>query len=199
MSRNLLLLFTRHPELGKCKTRLAKKIGNQKALEVYSYLLQHTANVTKNVKADKQVWYATQAVENDIWNHEYYTKKAQQGEDLGARMSYAFAEGFQEGYDKILIVGSDLLDINAALIEDAFEKLDKTDFVLGPAQDGGYYLLGMKSFRKEIFEDKNWSTASVFNDTLISMGDKSVTLLKTLNDIDEYEDMKEHPTLMNLL
>lgn len=199
MSRNLLLLFTRHPELGKCKTRLAKKIGNQKALEVYSYLLQHTANVTKNVKADKQVWYATQAVENDIWNHEYYTKKAQQGEDLGARMSYAFAEGFQEGYDKILIVGSDLLDINAALIEDAFEKLDKTDFVLGPAQDGGYYLLGMKSFRKEIFEDKNWSTASVFNDTLISMGDKSVTLLETLNDIDEYEDMKEHPTLMNLL
>lgn len=199
MSENLLLLFTRHPELGKCKTRLAKKIGDLKALEVYSYLLQHTANVTKNVNADKQVWYATQPVENDIWNHEYYTKKAQQGEDLGARMSYAFAEGFQEGYDKILIVGSDLLDINAALIEDAFEKLDKTDFVLGPAQDGGYYLLGMKSFRKEIFEDKNWSTASVFNDTLISMGDKSVTLLETLNDIDEYEDMKEHPTLMNLL
>jgi len=199
MSKNLLLLFTRRPELGKCKTRLAKKIGDLKALEVYSYLLQHTANVTKNLNVDKQVWYATQPVENDIWNRDFYTKKAQHGEDLGARMSYAFAEGFQEGYHKILIVGSDLLDINAALIEDAFEKLDKTDFVLGPAQDGGYYLLGMKSFRKEIFEDKNWSTASVFNDTLISMGDKSVTLLETLNDIDEYEDMKEHPTLMNLL
>ena len=137
--------------MGKCKTRLAKKIGDQKALEIYSYLLQHTANVTKNVNADKQVWDATQPVENDIWNHEYYTKKAQQGENLGARMSYAFAEGFQQGYDKILIVGSDLLDINTALIEDAFEKLDKTDFVLGPAKDGGYYLLGIEKLPKRNF------------------------------------------------
>lgn len=199
MSKNLLLLFTRHPELGKCKTRLAKKIGDPKALEVYRYLLQHTANVTKNVNAHKQVWYATQPVKNDIWNPKYYTKKAQQGENLGARMAYAFAEGFQQGYDKILIVGSDLLEINTALIEDAFKKLDTTDFVLGPAKDGGYYLLGMKSFRREIFEHKKWSTSSVFSDTLSSMGDKTVTLLETLNDIDEYEDMQEHPTLMNLL
>ncbi|MDQ7916287.1 TIGR04282 family arsenosugar biosynthesis glycosyltransferase [Mesonia sp. MT50] len=199
MSKNLLLLFTRHPELGKCKTRLAQKIGDQKALEVYSYLLQHTANVTKNINAEKQVWYATQPLENDIWNPRYYTKKAQQGENLGARMAYAFAEGFQKGYNKILILGSDLIDLNAARVEDAFTKLDETDFVLGPAEDGGYYLLGMKSFRKEIFENKNWSTPSVFNDTLSSMGDKSVTLLETLNDIDEYEDMQKHPTLMNLL
>ncbi|MDT0295242.1 TIGR04282 family arsenosugar biosynthesis glycosyltransferase [Mesonia ostreae] len=199
MSKNLLILFTRHPELGKCKTRLAKEIGDQKALEVYRYLLQHTANVTKNVDADKQVWYATKPIENDIWDSKYYTKKAQQGENLGARMSYAFAEGFQENYDKILIVGSDLLEIDTTRIEDAFKKLDTTDFVLGPAEDGGYYLLGMKNFRREIFKNKKWSTPSVLENTLESIGDKTVTLLETLNDIDEYEDMQKHPELMNLL
>ena len=199
MSQNLLLLFTRHPELGKCKTRLAKKIGDQKALSVYKYLLQHTVNITKNIPVDKQVWYATQPVVNDIWDSNIYSKKAQQGKDLGERMAYAFAEGFRAGYDHIIIVGSDLFDISSVIIEEAFQKLKETDFVIAPAQDGGYYLLGMNTLRKEIFENKDWSTSTVFNDTLKSMEDKTVTLLETLNDIDEYEDMKDNTTLMNLL
>ena len=150
MPNNLLLLFTRHPELGKCKTRLAKKIGDKNALTVYQYLLQHTANITKNIPVDKQVWYATQPVENDIWDSNIYSKKAQQGKDLGERMAYAFAEGFRAGYDHIIIVGSDLFDISSVIIEEAFQKLKETDFVIGPAQDGGYYLLGMKFLKIKI-------------------------------------------------
>ena len=107
-SKNLLLIFTRNPELGKCKTRLAKTIGDEKALEIYKFLLNHTVTITKALKVVKQVYYSETIWENDIWDNEIYQKKIQNGSDLGIRMKNAFKNGFDDGFEKIIVIGSDM-------------------------------------------------------------------------------------------
>lgn len=189
-SKNLLLIFTRNPELGKVKTRLAKDVGDQTALDIYKFLLDHTVAVTKPMAADKEVYYSEKISHNDIWDPQVYTKKQQQGEDLGERMKNAFAEGFENGYSKIAIIGSDLFDITSEEIAEAFHKLDETDFVVGPATDGGYYLLGMRKLNTSIFINKQWGTSSVLQDTLKDLNAETVSLLADKNDVDHYSDIK---------
>lgn len=187
----LLLIFTRNPKLGKCKTRLAATIGDQAALDIYMILLRHTAEITKDLNCSKEVHYTEEPETNDLWDKLTYTKRLQSGEDLGERMYNAFKSGFQKGYKKIIIIGSDIYDLNSETIEEAFAELENSDFVIGPAADGGYYLLGMKSISKEIFMNKNWGTNSVLKDTLNNLRDKKVKLLQIKNDIDIYEDLKD--------
>ena len=189
-NKNLLLIFTKNPELGKYKTRLAKSIGDEAALSIYKHLLQHTASVSHQVNSDKQVFYSKEIIQEDDFDSNLFQKKLQQGKDLGIRMSNAFAEAFQEGYQKVIIIGSDLYDLHSETIEEAFQNLDTHEVVIGPAKDGGYYLLGMKSFIPEIFQQKKWSTATVLQDTLADLKSKKVTLLATKNDIDTFEDIK---------
>lgn len=187
----LLLIFTRNPKLGKCKTRLAATIGDQAALDIYMILLQHTAEITKDLNCSKEVYFTEEPETNDLWDKMTYTKRLQSGEDLGERMCNAFKSGFQKGYKKIIIIGSDIYDLNSEIIEEAFAELENSDFVIGPAADGGYYLLGMKSISKEIFINKNWGTNTVLKDTLNNLRDKKVKLLQIKNDIDVYEDLKD--------
>lgn len=191
MKKRLLLIFTKNPELGKCKTRLAKTIGNQAALNIYKHLLQHTAQVTRQVNSDKQVFYSQEIIQEDDFDSRLFKKKIQQGKDLGAKMNQAFAEAFQEGYGQVIIIGSDLFHLNPENIEEAFQHLDDNEVVIGPAKDGGYYLLGMKSFIPEVFQQKKWSTSTVLRDTLADLKSKKVTLLASKNDIDTFEDIKE--------
>ncbi|WP_240751416.1 TIGR04282 family arsenosugar biosynthesis glycosyltransferase [Flagellimonas onchidii] len=188
---NLLLIFTRNPELGKCKTRLASKIGNEAALNVYKFLLKHTAVLTKNLNAEKQVYYSENIWKNDIWDNQVYQKKLQKGENLGARMYNAFESGFNLGFKKIIIIGSDMYDLAPADLEEAFLKLQDHDFVVGPAEDGGYYLLGMTTLKKELFQDKSWGTKTVLKDTLENLEGEDVCLLQVKNDVDHYEDIKD--------
>lgn len=190
-SKNLLLIFTRNPELGKCKSRLAAKVGNESALEIYKFLLNHTANITKNVNAAKQVYYSEEIWADDIWSDDFYDKKLQKGEDLGIRMANAFLEGFAAGYKRILIIGSDMYDLNKTYINNAFRALADADFVVGPAEDGGYYLLGMNTFKENIFRDKAWGTETVLKDTLNNLKNEKTTLLETRNDVDFYEDIAD--------
>ena len=199
-SRNLLLIFTRNPELGKAKTRLAKTVGDKTALDIYKFLLEKTKNIVVKVKsADKAVYYSVKIRENDIWNANTFQKYQQFGEDLGIRMQNAFQNGFNAGYQKVLIIGSDLYDLTSEIIENAFEKLDKNDVVIGPAKDGGYYLLGMNSLQENIFKNKKWGTETVRKDTLADLNDKKVFLLKELNDVDVFEDIKHHPAFQIFL
>jgi rSAM/selenodomain-associated transferase 1 len=193
MSNNALIIFTRNPELGKCKTRLAKTIGDQEALNVYKHLLQHTANVAKKVKTSRYVYYSVKIRDNDIWDTKLFNKKQQLGEDLGVRMQNAFQELFNLGYDKVVIIGSDLLDLSAEIIEEAYKKLDTNDAVIGPAEDGGYYLLGFKKPTPEVFNIKNWGTETVYKQTIEKLISKKVYVLETLNDIDYVEDLKPYP------
>ncbi|UCD61375.1 MAG: TIGR04282 family arsenosugar biosynthesis glycosyltransferase [Flavobacteriaceae bacterium] len=185
----LLLIFTRNPKLGKCKTRLAASIGDQAALDVYMILLRHTAEITKDLNCSKEVHYTEEPSSNDLWDKMTYSKHLQKGKDLGERMYNAFKSGFQKGYQKIVIIGSDIYDLNTETIEEAFAKLEDADYVIGPAEDGGYYLLGMKSMNKELFFNKKWGTNNVLEETLNSLGNKNVKLLQTKNDIDVYEDL----------
>jgi len=201
-AKNLLLIFTRNPELGKCKTRLAASIGDQNALDIYTFLLKHTVALTKEVNAVKQVWYSEEIWENDIWNTDTFDKKLQQGTDLGMRMAHAFQEGFADGFERIIIIGSDIFDLTTVDINKAFALLESKDFVIGPAQDGGYYLLGLTSFSEPIFQNKSWGTETVLEETLNDLKYKNIHLLETRNDVDLYDDIKDveifHPYLRNL-
>ncbi len=188
-AKNLLLIFTRNPELGKCKTRLAATVGNESALEIYKFLLQHTASFTEKVNAIKQVWYSEEIWEEDVWNSAIFDKKLQQGPDLGVRMANAFVEGFALGFEKICIIGSDMYDLSQSDIEDAFDRLKDSDYVIGGAEDGGYYLLGMKKFSAKLFQNKNWGNDTVLTDTLTDLQNEKVHLLKVRNDVDVYEDI----------
>lgn len=191
MKTNALLIFTRNPELGKVKTRLAKTIGDQKALQVYKDLLQHTMEQTQNLDCDKYVFYDTTIIDDDIWNPKYYHKKVQAKGDLGQKMQAAFDLLFDLGYQKCIVIGSDLFDLKTTLIHQAFAVLENTETVLGPAEDGGYYLLGLKQKNKAVFQNKAWGTATVFEATINDLDPKKVHLLETLNDIDTIEDLEK--------
>ncbi|WP_419214234.1 TIGR04282 family arsenosugar biosynthesis glycosyltransferase [Maribacter sp. X9] len=190
-SKNLLLIFTRNPELGKGKRRLAATVGDQAALDIYQFLLHHTVKITKNLYAEKMVYYSEEIWENDIWDNSKFGKKLQQGSGLGERMANGFLTGFENGFEKIIIIGSDMYDLSQDDLEEAFKTLDKNDFVVGPAEDGGYYLLGMKKYTPKLFKNKDWGTKSVLNDTLTDLCDEKVALMQTRNDVDYYEDIKE--------
>lgn len=199
MPKNLLLVFTRNPELGKVKTRLAKTVGNATALKIYIFLLERTRDIAVKVAADKAVYYSVKIRENDIWDASIFQKHQQVGEDLGIRMLHAFKNGFKAGYEKVMIIGSDLYDLTAETIENAFSVLEKNEVVIGPAEDGGYYLLGMNSLEEKVFKNKDWGTETVRKDTLEDLKDKKVFLLGQLNDVDVFEDIKHHPAFQIFL
>lgn len=196
-NKKLLLIFTRNPELGKAKTRLAKTVGDETALEIYKFLLKRTRDVSLKVNSDKAVYYSVKIRENDIWDENTYQKHQQVGEDLGIRMQNAFKNGFEAGYQKVMIIGSDLYDLSSQNIEKGFRKLDSHDVVIGPAEDGGYYLLGMNSLQENIFINKEWGTETVRKDTLEDLKNKKVKLLALKNDIDVFEDLVNIPEIMN--
>lgn len=190
-SKNLLLIFTRNPQLGKCKTRLAATVGNETALDIYRFLLDHTVSITKNLNTAKQVWYSEEIWEDDIWDASFYNKKLQQGKHLGIRMANAFQEGFASGFERIIIIGSDMYDLSEKNLQDAFSTLKESDFVIGPAKDGGYYLLGMKTFKPNLFQHKDWGNDTVLRDTLKDLKNENHHILNVRNDVDLYEDVKD--------
>ena len=128
-----------------------------------------------------------------------FQKHQQVGEDLGIRMLHAFKNGFKAGYEKVMIIGSDLYDLTAETIENAFIALENNEVVIGPAEDGGYYLLGMNSLEEKVFKNKDWGTETVRKDTLEDLKDKKVFLLGELNDVDVFEDIEHHPAFQIFL
>jgi rSAM/selenodomain-associated transferase 1 len=187
-----LIIFVRNPIHGKVKTRLAKEIGDARALEIYKLLLMHTFNVTQALACRKYVFYVDKITKNDLWKGADFAKRIQKGIDLGARMHNAMNELFEEGFAKVIIIGSDSFEVSTSILEEAISQLAHHDAVLGPACDGGYYLLGLNTLIPELFVNKIWSTDQVSKDTIhdfIKMN-KSYYLLSELNDIDDASDLK---------
>lgn len=186
-----VIIFVRHPELGRVKTRLAKTIGDEKALRVYEQLLQHTLDITLPLAAAKFVFYADEIQKHDIWKTFGFWKCKQKGGDLGERMQHAFSSIFKLGFKKVAIIGSDCFQLTSDLMLDAFNALTISDIVLGPAVDGGYYLLGMKTVHQEFFKNKIWSTDTVALQTIEDAKrlNLKLELLKTLYDVDGFEDL----------
>ncbi len=193
MTKQALIIFVRKPEKGKVKTRLAASLGDEAALFIYQKLLQHTLEITEAVDADKVVFYAGEIEEDDRWQQEKYSKQKQADGDLGRRMNDAFDTVFKMGYNKVCIVGSDCYELTSEIITNAFRALEENDIVIGPAHDGGYYLLGMKLLHSSLFENKAWSTSSVLTDTFQTAQQIGVTLMQlpTLRDVDEAADVPE--------
>ena len=148
MTEALVIVFVKNIKLGKVKTRLAKTIGDHGAFEVYKELVKITKNATETLGYDKHIYFSDTVIDNK-WKNDY--KTTQKGEDLGERMLNAFKNGFEAGYKKIVLIGSDLPEINANHIKKGIETLDNNEVVFGPAEDGGYYLVGMSSLIEEIF------------------------------------------------
>jgi len=192
-----LVLFVKNPILGAVKTRLAESVGDEEALIVYMKLLKHTREVALKMDAQRYVYYNKHVVQTDQWLSTDFNKKAQKGPDLGTRMNEAFRAQFEEGADKIVLIGSDCFDLEPGHLKAAFKSLDKSDFVLGPAIDGGYYLIGMRQPAAFVFEGIRWSTNTVFDETrkaILSRG-FSLDILDELSDIDNLEDLKRYPEL----
>jgi rSAM/selenodomain-associated transferase 1 len=188
MSKALIIVFVKNLEVGTVKTRLAKTIGHIGAYEVYTELVKLTEEVTTKINIDRHIYFSKSIV-SSLWPND--DKYVQSGMDLGERMLNAFEAGFDLGYDKVILIGSDLPDLNSSLLESAFSKLDSADLVFGPAEDGGYYLIGMTTLMPFIFKNKPWSQPHLLELTLkeLERHNNSVALLNPLNDIDTFEDL----------
>lgn len=199
-SNNALIIFIKNPQLGKVKTRLAATVGNEKALEIYHILMQHTHVVISELLADKYLFYSDFVDKNDAWPNENFHKNLQQtGQDLGLKMASAFNHVFEKKHRKALIIGSDCLELNQRIIEEAYEHLSSNEVVIGPASDGGYYLIGFNFERiqqitdnvfAKIFLNKQWSHEHVCQEAIDACLEMNLkhALLPTLTDVDEEKD-----------
>ncbi|MEP0711627.1 MAG: TIGR04282 family arsenosugar biosynthesis glycosyltransferase [Algoriphagus sp.] len=185
-----IIIFQKNAELGKVKTRLAATIGDQGAFDAYRRLVAYTHKVASKCAAEKVVFY-TNFLENDRSAYPSgYRFELQSGEDLGDRMKNAFGQLFAEKYDRLVIIGTDCAEITPEHISEAFEVLEKQEVVIGPAHDGGYYLLGMRAFFPSVFDGIPWSTDQVAELTINYLETNSISYgrMATLSDVDIEED-----------
>jgi rSAM/selenodomain-associated transferase 1 len=194
LSTTALVIFVRNPISGQVKTRLAKDIGDERALEIYLQLLQHTLEITRGLSFRKFIYYADEVSDYDLWSVPGYTKRKQNGNDLGERMLNSFKELFDQGFTRIIIIGSDCLQLKTETLEEAVALLESNAAVIGPASDGGYYLLGLTKFYPDLFIDKPWSTDKVFAKTIADFNQQGISyaLLEELSDIDDSTDLEEN-------
>ncbi|MCW7493330.1 TIGR04282 family arsenosugar biosynthesis glycosyltransferase [Leptospira sp. 2 VSF19] len=190
MEKNTLIIFAKQPKLGKVKTRLASSVGEEKALGIYFELLEITKKITSAIDVQKIVYWDEFRDDSPNEFEFEYQKKVQETGDLGFKMEKAFQNEFKDGARKIIIIGTDCPFLTKEIIENAYSRLNDFDFVLGPALDGGYYLLGMKEYFPFVFRSIPWSTENVLSLTmnLIQKNNKTVTLLEELCDIDDIND-----------
>ena len=201
-SDNNLIIFLKYPEKGKVKTRLAKDIGNEKALLIYKKLVSKLLNQIDSNNYDISIYFYPESKKNEVkkWiNLPEIKHLAQSGDDLGIRMLNAFKDSISLKYAKTVIIGTDCLEINNNIISKSFYLLDDSDLVLGPATDGGYYLIGLKSVVETIFQDIHWSTEKVLKQTINKAKEikLSYKFLDFLSDIDTLEDLNNYKYLID--
>ena len=190
-----LIVFVKNPVAGKVKTRLAKDIGDQNALKVYHALLAITLNAIQELDAEVAI-YSNEPID-DLSLFSAYPTSIQKGKNLGERMHNAFKDGLQKGCQKQILIGSDLPEINDDILNKAFLSLNKYDVVIGPAHDGGYYLIGLNSVPFGIFENISWSTNTVFQQTLNKVSTLNTCILAPKSDIDTFKDLQNFKHLLN--
>ena len=192
-SGSLLIIFTKNPEPGLVKTRLARSIGDEKALEVYEKLRCHTALIAEKAAVNRTACYSHFLPAADIFLTEHFNAQLQVGDDLGERMLNAISRGFDEGFRHIVLIGTDCYELSTANLDSAFLALERADAVVGPALDGGFYLMGLNMLIPELFLGRHWSTKEVFSETIELLQHLSISyeLLPELSDIDTFDDLKK--------
>jgi rSAM/selenodomain-associated transferase 1 len=193
----LILFFVKYPEPGEVKTRLAPTIGPEKAAELYeNFVLDLLAKLESTQLPFAICFYPEKKKELLMdWLGEGYAYILQKGADVGERMAAAFLEAFAGGYRRVILMGSDFPDLPQSFLEDSLGVLNTHDAVIGPAMDGGYYLIGFRkeTFFRQAFEGMDWGTEGVFRQTLSILKDhrRQVYVLPVWNDIDTIEDLRQ--------
>jgi rSAM/selenodomain-associated transferase 1 len=185
MQENFLIIFSRAPALGKVKKRLAKDIGKEAALAIHNRLFQNTIDVVQKTEIPFAVFYSEQS--KIASKHPSFIQK---GEDLGKRMFNALTQLSHQS-KKTCLIGSDCYDITSNDIAAAFKALNNCDIVIGPAADGGYYLIGMREPHPEIFMNISWGTSAVLEETINRCAemDLKVSFISERNDVDTIADI----------
>lgn len=194
MSRTTVLVFVRAPRRGEVKTRLAADVGPDAALQLYRRMAEHSVARAREVEgATVRVHYtpADAGAEVAAWLGNEPEYRAQSVGDLGERMRSAVVAAFADGFGRVVIVGSDLPGLTTQILRAAFAELEAHDAVLGPARDGGYYLLGLRRMLPGIFREIPWSTDRVLALTLERLRERGIrpALLPVLGDVDTIEDL----------
>ncbi|TAN41971.1 MAG: glycosyltransferase [Nitrospirae bacterium] len=191
MKRAALGVFFRTPEMGRCKSRLAVALGEEKAFDVYKAMLSATFNNLGNLRGIDVFGFYDGLKPFGLPPNPIIEFFPQQGETLGERMHKALKLMLGFKYYKAALIGSDIPDLPVQYIHDAFDHLDLNDLVLGPAEDGGYYLIGMKRPLGFLFDDMEWGDDRVLGET-IKRAEKhniSYALLPQWHDIDDLEGL----------
>ncbi len=191
-----ILVFVKAPKKGKTKSRLVSAVGENTALDIYkTFTVDIVDALRKTPHALKIYFYphnSRKAVEN--WLGKDLSYMPQEGKDLGERMANAFVDCFSGGIAKVVLIGSDIPDLPYAMIDEAFSALESNDAVIGPASDGGYYLIGFKrnTFMAGIFREIAWGTSSVYRETMKRFAESVplVHILPEWHDVDTIDDLR---------
>lgn len=193
---NCLLLFVKSPIKGQVKTRLAAQTGGNFEVELYKCFVEDTISLAENLDVHLELCFYPANTKSTFlkWLGEQHSYRAQIGNNLGERLRNAFDNAFKEGFSNVVAIGSDSPDLPANYLSESFEALDAHDTTIGPANDGGYYLIGFskEGFIPEVFDNISWSTDSVFEQTvsILKQHDRKVYLLPLWYDVDTIEDLK---------
>ncbi len=185
-----LVLFTRFPEFGKTKTRLIPYLGAEGATQLQKEMTEHTVRQARKVDAEIEIRYTGGSLEKmKAWLGDDLGYTDQGEGDLGERMERTFSDHFKEGAEQVIIIGSDCPSNHRENIKKAFLSLESIDCVIGPAHDGGYYLVGLSKPASQLFQGIDWGEATVLAQTLSAASSLSVHQLKVLHDVDLPEDL----------
>lgn len=193
--KQALVVFTRVPEAGCTKTRLMPHLHESQCEELHRCFLEDIKRSLVDIHADVFVVYAPSEASKsrgcltDIFGEVDYVQ--QKGRGLGERLRNAFGDIFSRGYQSCVLIGGDVPEISASIINDAFEKTRSSDIVIGPAYDGGYYLIGMSQLIEQAFDLADFGHHLVLEKTLARLkeGEHKVDFTETLYDIDTLDDL----------
>ncbi|MDW7740589.1 MAG: TIGR04282 family arsenosugar biosynthesis glycosyltransferase [Bacillota bacterium] len=201
MDKLRLIIFTRYPEAGQVKTRLIPTLGIAGAAALHRKMTEQTITKTSLFKGEIEVRFTggnLNLMKKWLGNNLLY--REQIGSNLGISMNNAMADAFFEKKNKAVIIGTDCPGLRLDHINSAFDELDRSDLVLGPAHDGGYYLIGLRKIQKELFKGITWGSDKVYQQTLDAAArlNLRITELKCLADVDKPEDLALWITSENL-
>ncbi len=193
--KECLLYFIKFPEPGKVKTRLGHDIGYENAAFLYKNFVEDMLNSFEKASISTIIFYDDSTpkdkYQNWLGRRDF---QPQQGHDLGQRMANAFSSSFQDGSERLILIGSDLPGLNPQRIREGFEKMKKSPACIGPAKDGGYYMIGFQKahYTEEIFKNMKWSTPEVYTETMIRFNLEKIipATMPVFTDVDTLEDLK---------
>lgn len=192
--KDALIVFVKAPVPGRVKTRLCPPLKPAQAAGLHIALVKDSLASARAIPGARlEVFYEPSPEFPDLrWLGEAIAFRTQRGEDLGRRLDQAFAEVFDRGAAKAVAIGTDCPELGPSILREAFALLNRADVVLGPAADGGYYLIGLKEPASFLFEGVSWSTPSVFRQTRerAELHRLTLAVLPTLSDVDTISDLE---------